>query len=103
MTRKDRRESRFRGQGGEPSEEGAQLVIPMERSRREDSRMKSPALRRKIWHWHSPKIMGNANISRVLRKTGQTRDQEGFVREKEAKCQRIEKHTSRGSESHCRV
>ena len=35
MTRKDRRESRFRGQGGGPSEEGAQLVIPMERSRRE--------------------------------------------------------------------
>ena len=82
MTRKDRRKSRFRGEGGEPSEEGAQLAIPVERSRKEDPRMKSPALRRKIWHWHSPKTMGNANISRVLRKIGQTRGQEGFVREK---------------------
>jgi len=85
MTRKDRRKSRFRGEGGEPSEEGAQLAIPVERSRKEDPRMKSPALRRKIWHWHSPKTMGNANISRVLRKIGQTRDQEGFVREKKSK------------------
>ena len=47
--------------------------------------------------------MGNANISRVLRKTGQTRDWEGFIREKEAKCQRVENHTSSGSESHCHV
>ena len=85
MTRKDRRKSRFRGEGGEPSKEGAQLAIPVERSRKEDPRMKSPALRRKIWHWHSPKTMGNANISRVLRKIGQTRGQEGFVREKKSK------------------
>lgn len=64
MTRKDRRESRFRRTRGEPSEEGAQLVIPMERSRREDSRMKSPASGERAWHWHSPKIMGNgSNIS----------------------------------------